>query len=570
MAGGLIQLVTYGSQDLYLTGTPEITYFKVVYRRHTNFSVESLSVNFNDNVGFGTESSLIIPKIGDLVGKTYLEIILPEINLKKISYDLTDEFINYDTSRDNYNLLLSFMRINREAYTAASDIFLAANIETVSTALDKINEVFDNINNSSIIDNFKILLTGQEGFKYDEISLQEISKKFTTESDMDDFVDALNIGLDKSIKTQNLYRLEMLRLKEIYKKAINPNITFAWVDRIGHSIIEYIDIYIGGQKIDKHLGDWINIWYELSANRNMEETYKKMIGDVEILTNFDNKIKPEYKLKIPLQFWFCRHGGLSIPLVAMQYHNVSINVKFRKIEEVAYIKESMIYVSKNRGEIFIEDVPEELKIDIKASIHFDYIYLDSQERKRFAQSSHEYLIEQVQTLDVQDIREHKYQLVLDNFVHPVKEIIWRIQKDKYVNNNNGNIKNRWNNYSLTDENKGNPIRYSSIDFHSYTRVPRLEGNYYNYLQPYEYHNTTPSDGINMYSFSLYPEEYQPSGTANFSRLSRILLTMEFDKSLKLADTTDINRDIINLKIYVRNYNILRFVSGTAGLAMTYG
>lgn len=210
----------------------------------------------------------------------------------------------------------------------------------------------------------------------------------------------------------------------------------------------------------------------------MEQIYFKMIGNVEELTTFDRSIKPRYRLKIPLQFWFCRFSGMALPLVALEYHDVRFDMKFRKIEDVSYVENGKQIVFSNDEQIFLDEVTDELGINIEATMLIDYVYLDSKERRRFAQASHEYLIEQLQVLEITDVSQQKIQPVLNNFVHPSKELIWVAQKVRYTENLDGWTRLRWDNYSLTDENKGNPISFSGIDFHSYNRVQRLDGNYF--------------------------------------------------------------------------------------------
>jgi len=569
MPGGLTQIVSYGSQDLYLTGVPEITFFKTIYRRHTNFSMESINIPFNDPVGFGKKSSIIIPKIGDVIKDVYLEIILPEIDIQR--FDASNDLqLALEEAQDNYIKVTDFMSINRSAYIRALDIFLAQNTSGSERIIQEVNDTFNEQGNQMIIENFLNLLSSdsEAPFLYEEISMQSIISNFTGGDDKNIIFKAMTIGIDRSIKTQKYY-LEIERdTRLLLEDNSNENIKFAWVDKIGHAIIDDIELNIGGQKIDRQFGDWLNIWYELSGDRDTQDAYNKLIGNVEILKGFNRDKKPEYKLKIPLQFWFNRYSGLAIPLVALEYHDVMFEVKFRKIEEVSYVENNKLIKIPNIDEgLFLSELSEQSGIDISASMFVDYIYLDSHERKRFAQSSHEYLIDQVQVLEIEDINQQNFQCVLNNFNHPVKEIIWVAQKIKYTENIDGYTKLRWDNYSLTDNNIGNPIKYSQIDFHSYIRVPRLDGNYFNYAQPLQHHNASPSDGINMYSFSLFPEESQPSGTANFNQLARVTLKVEFDEGLILDDGTI---DPINLKIYVRNTNILRIISGMAGLAFTYG
>lgn len=569
MAGGLIQIVTYGSQDIFLTGTPEITFFKIVYRRHTPFAVESLPVTFDDPVGFGKLSSITIPKTGDLMHKIYLEVDLPEMNLKRFDTDNSARAL-VEAAEKNLQIVTDFMSVNRRSYVGALEIFEADNTQDSSLLINAVNEVFDEPGNRQIIEEFKVLLASTElaPFTFDEVSMQSVVSEFSKRVPKGRIFSAMTVALDKSIKTQNFYFIELRTAEELLQDGTNDNIKFAWVDRVGHAIIEEIEMYIGGQKVDRHYGDWINIWYELSANRDLEYNYFRMIGNVEILTKFDRNTKPSYKLRIPLQFWFNRYSGLSLPLVALEYHDTRFEIKFRKLEEVSYIEsDKLIKISDTADGVFLDELVDETGLDISARLLIDYIYLDSPERRRFAQSSHEYLIDQIQILEFEDIIEQRLQVVVNNFVHPSKEIIWVAQKQEYIENLTGYHHNRWDNYSLTEGNRGNPIRFTTIEFHSYERVPRLDGNYFNYVQPYQHHTTTPSDGINMYSFSIFPEEHQPSGSANMSRLSRVLLVMEFDPSL-FPDGGDPSP--LNVRIYTRNHNILRIISGMGGLAYTFG
>jgi hypothetical protein len=560
MPGGLIQIATYGSQDLFLTGVPEITFFKVVYRRHTNFSMESVKVYFDDPVEFGSYSIVKIPKVGDLMHKTYVEIKLPKIELHKkhhANHKLHKMENLYIEAKNNYNITLEFMKINRLGYIAGYDKLIAENSvdDPTSDIIDSINNIFESYAETDT--QFKNLISGTENvpFKYDEISMQSICN-----IENDNLFHALSIGVEKSIKVQGFFFNTMRKMHKKYEKLKNDSLKFAWVKRIGHAIIESVEVKIGGHKIDKNWGDWINIWYELTANRNMQEIYYRMIGNVPELTNFNKKKKPSYILRIPLQFWFCKFSGLSIPLVALEYHDVSLHFKFRKFEQLCYIEHGEIRTPCSDEGINLEEVPDNLSVNINAWLIIDYIYLDSSERKRFAQSSHEYLIEQLQRVEISNMSQSEMQVLINNFVHPSKELIWVSQKEKYMHNEDGHNECRWDNYSLNHSNYGNPIKFSSIFFNSYTRCIKLDGNYFNYVQPYESHYTTPSDGINMYSFSLFPEEVQPSGTANLSRISRIIIQMWFSHCT----------DPLNIRVYTRNLNILRIVSGFSGIAFCYG
>lgn len=575
MAGGIIQIVTYGAQDLYLTGTPQITFFKIVYRRYTNFSIESVKVEFDDPVGFGRTSMLTVPKVGDLIHKTYLEIILPEIILKRsLNQEQIMEAENeYNIAKNNYEIVINFLYVNRKAYIDAYEICQAENNNNVSSIITAVCDVFDDPDQfiQDSITNFTNLINNyiNPPFTYDEISMKSIVNNFNSMSSKSAICNALEIGIKKSIKIQKFFYDILLDKKYNLEDKQNCHIKFAWVNRVGHAILDQIEIRIGGQVIDRHYGDWLNIWYELSANRNLEEKYFKLIGNIPILTDFNREPKPEYKLRIPLQFWFNRFSGLSLPLVSLEYHDVTFHVKFRKLEQLSYVENNtLIRLPYDPDEGFhLDEISDIADINIRASMLIDYVYLDGPERRRFAQSSHEYLIQQLQLFEMNDVTLGNIQIVLENFVHPMIELIWVAQLNSLVNNNTGFKKSDWFNYTNPADNEST-IEFSTINFHGYTRSMRLRNNYYNYVQPYAYHNTSPSEGINMYSFALFPEESQPSGSANMSRLSKVSLLLEFDPILFSGQLIVI--DSLNVRVYGRNMNILRFVSGMAGTAFTYG
>lgn len=571
MPGGLLQISTLSAETLFLNGAPEITFFKTVYRRHTNFAIESLTVNFEDPVEFNNISTAKISQTGDLMHNVYLQVFLPEINLfRNTMPDSTDFQIIYNTTTDNYyNTVLPFMSVNRMAYVDAYNIYIAENNTENATGdmILAINKAFSST--TEIVESMqKLLLSDQNApFTYNEISMESIAEGFSTESDKNDLFKALSVGIDKSVKTQSYFYYQMYNARIALIDAQNKNIKFAWVKRIGHFIADYIEVRIGGHIIDKHYGIWLNIWYELTANRSIEETYFKMIGNVPELVDFNRTIKPKYILKIPLRFWFCRFSGLAIPLVALEYHNVSFNVKFRSIQEVSYIEAGTnIQYSLAEDGITLDEVPDILGVNIDANLLIDFYYLDSSERKRFAQSSHEYLIEQIQELTTENVSQPNVQFLLNSLVHPTKELIWVAQLTRFTENVSGTNECRWDNYSQTVENKGNNVAYSSLDFNSYNRIMRLDSKYFNYLIPYQNYYSTPSDGINIYSFAIQPLEQQPSGSANLSKISRIIMTLEFAQNLFVNNVIN---DPLIVRIFSRNINILRIMSGFGAIAYTY-
>jgi hypothetical protein len=206
---------------------------------------------------------------------------------------------------------------------------------------------------------------------------------------------------------------------------LNPQkhstVEWGFVNRLGHALIETVKIEIGGSKIDEQYGDWLNIWYELTHKTGQTRGYAKMIGDVPELTTVDSQPFNGYQMYIPLQFWFNRNNGLALPLIALQYHDVRVTLQYRNATQcINYIGSTAPVLSQLMSDSYLL---------------IDYVYLDSEERKRFAQASHEYLIEQLQFTGSESITStsSKYRL---NFNHPSKYLIWAHHLDKYSNTNN--------------------------------------------------------------------------------------------------------------------------------------
>ena len=430
MGGGLLQLVAYGAQDVYLTGNPQITFFKVVYRRHTNFSLESIQQSINGNFDWGNRVSCQISRNGDLVHKMYVEVELEKL---------------YD--------------------------------------------------GNSIV----------------------------------------------NILTQDLDR---------------------YVNFIGHRLLKSVEVEIGGQKIDKQYSHWMYIWNELSLPIGKMDGYQEMIGADSDMTSFkDNKIY------IPLEFWFCRNIGLALPLIALQYHEVKINIEIESFDNCTY--NGTAYVKNTTGTVNRKSIKN-------ATIWCDYVFLDTDERKRFAQLSHEYLIEQVQMNEntVSGTNEQSVSLVMN---HPVKEIIWTINDTEKAT-----LENQWYNYTDSeiffgsnneasefgdesniklkntlfgiDPDGNNSISSANLQLNGNDRFAKRNGDYFSLVQPYQHHTNIPSNaGINVYSFALKPEEHQPSGTLNMSRIDTARLVVKPKKEG-------------TIRVWGVNYNVLRILSGMGGLA----
>ncbi len=436
MGGGLLQLVAYGAQAVYLTGNPQITFFKVVYRRHTNFAMEAIEQSFNGNNNFGSSVSVLITRNGDLINRIYYNAVIK--NSKPTS--------------------------------------------TTST---------------------------------------------TT-----------NSGI-------------------------------ALVPYFGQRLLKTIELEIGGQKIDKHYSEWLYIWNELSLPIGKRSGYQLMVGGDRKNRSVYLAASDTYEVYVPLEFWFCRNVGLALPLIALQYHEVKVNISYATADEIVDKGTSNFCNAADDGLLkadsgatiaqpansALTSVASDLKLE-SVSLWVDYIFLDTDERRRFAQLSHEYLIEQLQftgsdTITASTTAE-SMKSVRMTFNHPCKELVWTVRKtDTGV---------YWNNYSDRADNLyelgENPVLRAKIQLNGNDRFAERPGTYFSLVQPYQHHENTPSlfnNGINVYSFALKPEEHQPSGTLNMSRIDTAVLSV----SSSIAG---------NISVYALNYNVLRILSGMGGLA----
>ena len=592
MGGGLMQHVAYGAQDVYLTGNPQITFWKVTYRRYTNFAIESIEQTFNGQADFGRRVQCVISRNGDLAYRTYLQVTLPEINQL--------------------------------------------------------------------------------------------------------------MGLGN------------------YSSGQNTGVYARWLDFPGEQLIAQVEVEIGGQRIDRQYGDWMHIWNQLTMTAEQQRGYFNMIGNTTQLTFITDpsfsevdgpcdsiaprqvcaprNALPETTLYIPLQFWFCCNPGLALPLIALQYHEVKINLDIRPIDEClwavttlscnsgaapanGYAQGAYDAYSKNQYAPG-RPVPAAIAYNqslVAASLYVDYVFLDTDERRRFAQNPHEYLITQLQFTGDESVGSSSNKIKL-NFNHPVKELIWVVQPDQNVDycsslvcdallfkvlgaqpfnytdaidalpnaihafgGPNGvahdsrsyidaqglfhdagaldyQLPNGFTGYwhgpsnPYNETNMGgvsvpgfdqsgmtpdeimakiqdlahghtdnstvsdagtfvltetsldlhcwgqNPVVTAKLQLNGQDRFSEREGTYFSWVQPYQAHTRNPDEGINVYSFALRPEEHQPSGTCNFSRIDNATL------QLVLSNATVEGTKTAKVRVYATNYNVLRIMSGMGGLA----
>ena len=335
-------------------------------------------------------------------------------------------------------------------------------------------------------------------------------------------------------------RLDLPQLQTIQGA---DNIYTSWVNAIGYVIMDYVEVQIGERVVDRQYGQWMNIWSELSTDDSKRDALNGMVGKHEFFTSSTQN--GPLQLYVPLQFWFCNNIGSALPHIALQKQEVRFNIKFKSFDTLWVSNDPV-----NAKEI----LPPTITFD-QATLLVDYIFLDEDERRYFAQNRHFYLIEQIQ-ITTQSIDITKNENVIElPFNHPVKELLWVIQGE------NVQRSNQWTNYSgdiidICDDDPRPPIKNAIIRFEGLERFEIRKEEYFRVVLPWKYHTAVPTDNyIYIYSFATDPEILQPTGTANFSRLDRATLHIQTANDLGNSDIT----------VYAINYNIFRIIGGISGV-----
>ena len=410
MAGGLMQLVAYGAQDVYLTGNPKVTFFQAVYKKHTNFAMENIEQTINGTAAKDGRVSVTIARNGDLVGEMYLEATL------------------------------------------------------------------------------------------------------------------------KATATASPYYAE--------------------------SLVKDIELTIGGQRIDKHYQRWWRLYSELYLDDAKKANWGKMTSAPRTSDGSD-------KVFLPLIFFFNRNPGLFLPLIALQYHEVRLDI----------------------------DLSDNYNTDKVSSLKVwaNYIFLDTEERRRFAQKGHEYLIEQVQHTGNDSVSGTSQKQVRLSYNHPVKELVWCYSNAAPTTNLWNLTKNSslnelvFSDAAMAPHHAGAPVLANAADavcedaagtldnfklvLNGQDRFKEQGGKYFNQVQPFCHHSGVPVTGVYCYSFALKPEEHQPTGTCNFSRIDNASLNLVVTSNTLANDVhAEEANDSAKVNVYAVNYNVLRIMSGMGGLA----
>jgi hypothetical protein len=303
-----------------------------------------------------------------------------------------------------------------------------------------------------------------------------------------------------------------------------------WVGRVGFRLLKSVEFRVGGQQIDRHYSTWMHCWTELTHTTDQKALLDKLVG----AKGTDGAVVADAAvdtttLHIPLLFSFCRNPGLAVPLIALQYHDIELHIEFETL-----------------ARCMNDNTTSQTGSLSNTSLWVDYIFLDAEERREFAANPHEYLIETVQTQEA-TLNGSSINSVRLTFNHPTKELVWVCRDSSPTGDAFTDFRG-----AGTDTNS---LVTGKLKLNGQDRFTQRVGDYFNYVQPYQHHTGKPDVGINSYSFALKPEEHQPSGTVNFSRIDNINL-----------DITPNDNSCTELHVMAHSYNIFRVASGMGGNA----
>lgn len=487
-------------------------------------------------------------------------------------HDLYDEEIQSLSVQDRinkqnkYTTLLSFT-----ATTLYNNIcVITKKFSTLATNLDVYNFLIDVLEkNSNTIEVLSLKSTSKDIPNYNNLTDAQKRTQLKQKT-YDNIIEACT-----NLQNINNAKLDILNGTESTDSLIdilenrsqeNTVAKFAWIKRLGHYIIKDMYIEIDGEIIDKQNGEWLQIWNELSLPIGKINAYNKLIGDIEELTNYDNTTKNSHKLYIPLQFWFCKYISAALPLVALNHTDIYLHVELNKLEDCAYWED---YTEFRRPRRYTGHIPARASTpSLDCKILAQYIYVEKSERKQLHEQKHEYLID---TINYNNSILFNKTSVVDNkitiapfFNNSCKEIFWVIQQDSYIDGTRTNKEKVYHYYGLENDGSKNIIKQLKIKLNNRNRESYKFGSYYNYVSPYKRHTSSPSSGIYSYSFCLYPELQQPSGSLNLSKIDELFIIIELDQDM--IDKMNNNNEKLRCRFYCMGQNILRIMSGMAGLA----
>jgi len=498
MTGGLIQLVAYGVQDIFLTKDPQITYFKTVYRRHTNFSTEMIPQYFSSDPNFGNKVSATLSRAGDLIRKMYLVVDLPPVQ-SLLEDSVISEKLKFSWVRNiGYAIIKSIeIDIGGQVIDKQYGEWLYIWHELTGPKNDGVNSMIGNISTLTDYTNSK------DAYRL-YVPLQFWFCRVT----------GLALPLVNLQYSEVKINLELNEARKCYISS-PKNYIILDIDIVHFDQFEYIEQTINGTTATGKF-----IYYDILT--------KKM---------YYNRISNE---------------SFSAPTEDMTDTEVT------KYTITGQTSNFEVIPDKGSSEK-VSRFPRITNLNLSdCYLLVEYIYLDKDERIKFSQSNHEYLIEQIQFSGEKLIESTNVRLRL-GFNHPCKEFIWVGQLNYLVDIRNNDLFNFTNSYKISNDSyEGtNIISKQTLQFNGHDRVSLRTSDYFDKIQIYQNHSHAPQPGINVYSFCLHPELYQPSGPCNMSKIDNIDLSLNMDSTIKLNTSA-------KLRMYAVVYNVLRISNGLSG------
>lgn len=487
-SGALTQLIATGALDQYLTANSNFTFFKVKYNKHTNFAMESIGQPFNTAVAFGSEAQITLNRSGDLIYFMYVVFDLPAITACPAPSDGASC-----------------------AGIVGTNQFPAVTDCKACEAAD--HRVFEQY----LDDGYTDANTEEQEVRMSTAKSRYIRDKYggcvplECCAAMEGEDCPTHICADAHDGTKPVWA--------------------HWVNGIGQFLIRAARIVIGGSTIDTLYNDFLYMWEELTgkSGRRLNEMVGKRYSTTTLVC--DSRIRRT--LYVPLPFWFTQHSGQALALASLQFHGVQVMIEFERLERCITVSHNDVIVRNCATACCLSPA------DLSACLETTYIYLDTDERARFATTHYETLITQTQSFQMQTCNSQiRMQL---NFNHPVIELIWAVRRQCHEAANN------WFNYSGIMN--MDPVVSAALYLNNQSRFSSKPGMWFRCVVPYQFHTNIPDGHIYVYSFALYPEDPTPSGSCNMSRIDHVDLALQLQDSL--------GQEQVTIVVFARNWNVLR-------------
>lgn len=497
MSGANYDILAQGLIDKSLTGTPQMTFWRSIWKRHTRFSIESVSQPFNTATNFGQESQILLNRVGDMVYFLYLHVTLPGI-------------VACDTSQEKETCTGI---VPGGQFPVYMDNGAACNPCARADEAALLEYLPDNYNSLSGSEKADALKSAKDSWRREKYgAATELSCCVEGDSDCPD--------------------------------QVCPELGDTWChysNAIGQFMIEKAKLIVGGQQIDQLFGTFLFCWEELSGKSGRRLT--ELVGRRYTRSQLVCDSREERELYIPLPFYFTLASGSALPLAALAYHGVGLNVEFAKVERLIVTSGSHVAVRNARtGQGITQN-------DLKANMEITYVYLDQQERDKFASTHFEQLI--VQTQQYVKTESKQCCRIPLSFNHPTMELIFCVRRACQERCNN------WGNFSGVDGR--DPITHAELLLNTTSRFGKKPALYWRGVVPYQHHSNLPEAYIYCMSFALEPENStQPSGSCNLSRIDNIELVLDMQDALA--------KESYAVHVFGRSWNLMRFREGVAGAA----